>query len=62
MQHTVVMHWSAGWSRCPRNRRPTDRLSVAKYGLGSRLNVELSTNFLGRFLAGAPAVQHRQNI
>ncbi len=56
------MRWSAGWSRCPRNRRPTDRLSVAKYGLGSRLTVELSTKFLGRFLADAPAVQYRQDI
>ena len=56
------MRWSAGWSRCPRNRRPTDRLSVAKYGLGWFLNDDVSTNFLGRFFAGAPAGQDRQDI
>ncbi len=56
------MRWSAGWSRCPRNRRPTDRLSVAKYELGWLLNDDVLTNFLGRFFAGTPAGQDRQDI
>jgi hypothetical protein len=54
--------WSAGWPRCPRNRRPTGKLSTAKYGLEQRATLDVLENFLRRFLASAPAGQHRQDI